>query len=501
MKRRLYAPAVLLIGLLSAQIVATAQVYLSNLHLLQATELIARSGYLAVPNLAVAGRLASLKTAVAGGLFFTLSIGAGLSLATLAAVWLWDRFFRRRLKTAFLYLLMWIGLLALVNADGLNPVATTYCFIVPLVTGIAALQLLPPRTPLLDPAGIFWPVSAAVIMALLWGLVMDRHMFTNIRDHLLLGNRIGRSITQVYYAFTLFPAEAFKSLEQKQLRTSVLGDSLSRPERARLEPILRNRDYLPVPVGYPADLIIENDKAGRQFTLAHRDRIVSRVPPAKLFADSDNVLVGFSRRLDNNQMFRRLTLTGLLFGFPLVLFTFLFSLLGCLPNLFLTVHQSNVITAAVCILVGVLLLLPVYRGHTAVAGVSDPEVALAAASANNRIAALKQACREKRDATPGAMRARLAASPHVGERYWLARSLAFAKDPAARNLLLKLADDPAPIVACQALWAMGRRNSREMIPEIIQRISTSSHWYIQMYGYRALRTLGWVQPRSPQLSY
>ena len=68
-------------------------------------------------------------------------------------------------------------------------------------------------------------------------------------------------------------------------------------------------------------------------------------------------------------------------------------------------------------------------------------------------------------------------------------------------MLLALADDPVPIVACQALWALGERKNQAAVPMIINRINTSSHWYIQMYGYRALRTLGWVQPRSPQLSY
>jgi HEAT repeat protein len=68
-------------------------------------------------------------------------------------------------------------------------------------------------------------------------------------------------------------------------------------------------------------------------------------------------------------------------------------------------------------------------------------------------------------------------------------------------MLLDLADDPVPVVACQALWALGQRKDRQTIPEIVERIDASSHWYIQMYAYRALRTLGWVQPQSPQVSY
>ena len=74
-------------------------------------------------------------------------------------------------------------------------------------------------------------------------------------------------------------------------------------------------------------------------------------------------------------------------------------------------------------------------------------------------------------------------------------------DRLAALVQMTLVDDPVPIVACQALWAMGERNNRAVIPEIIERVNTTPHWYIQMYGYRALRTLGWVQPRSAQLFY
>jgi len=231
MKRRLYAPAVLLIGLLSAQIVATGHVYLSNLDLLQATEAVMRAGYLAVPNAWVTQRLPSLAPAMAGGLFFTLSIGAGLALTTLIAVWIWDRIFQRRLKASVFFLFIWLGVLASVNDNGWNLVASTYCLVVPLVTAVAAIQLLPPKTILLSPLRVLWPVSAAIVLALMWGMVMDRHLFTNIRDHLLLGTRAGQAITEAYYAYTLFPAEAFKALDQKQIRTCAGTGSGTRPAR------------------------------------------------------------------------------------------------------------------------------------------------------------------------------------------------------------------------------------------------------------------------------
>jgi len=501
MKRRLYAPAVLLIGLLSAQIVATGHVYLSNLDLLQATEAVMRAGYLAVPNAWVTQRLPSLAPAMAGGLFFTLSIGAGLALTTLIAVWIWDRIFQRRLKASVFFLFIWLGVLASVNDNGWNLVASTYCLVVPLVTAVAAIQLLPPKTILLSPLRVLWPVSAAIVLALMWGMVMDRHLFTNIRDHLLLGTRAGQAITEAYYAYTLFPAEAFKALDQKQIRTCVLDESLNRSQRSRIERAFRTRDYLPLPPGNPADLTVGADKREKGIVLSDLNREIVRIPERELLAGPGDVLADYSQKMDRNRMFRRLTLTFLLLGFPLILFTFGFCIIGCLPNLFLPVNLSNIIAAATCVLVGGVLLVPVYQGHSAVTNNEAPDVALAAASINTRIAALRKACDSQQDISAEARRHQIAKSANIAERYWLARSLAYATNPIAHAILLNLADDPSAIVVCQAMWALGQRKDRTAIPEIIERIRASSHWYIQMYGYRALRTLGWAQPRSPQLSY
>ncbi|BBO72268.1 hypothetical protein DSCA_61980 [Desulfosarcina alkanivorans] len=500
MKRRLYAPAVLFVGLLSAQIVATAHVYLSNLDLLQATETVMRAGYLAVPNKLITEDLNRLAPAMAGGVFFTLSIGAGLSLATLIGAWLWDRVFRRRWTATGCCLVLWTTGLFLVNHNGWNMVASAYLLVVPPVTGIAAIQLMPARTTLLSPTGVFWPVSAAIILALLWGLVLDRHMFTNIRDHLLLASRAGRSITNAYYAYTLFPAEAFKSLEQKQIRTCVLGDTLDRSHWSRIERTVRAHDYLPIPAGTPADLTIGHDPRKKQFSLGFNQRIILHVPEQEMFGNPAEVLAAYSREQDRNRMFRTLTLGCLLLGFPLVLFTILFCTLGSLPGLFFTAGISDIIAAALCILAGVILLMPVYQGHAAAAP-ARPAVALSAPVGVDRITALRQACEDRRDIAVEAKRYRLDESPHVTERYWLARSLAYARNPVSHAMLMALADDPVPIVACQALWAMGERKNRAVIPQIIDRINAASHWYIQMYGYRALRTLGWVQPRSQLLSY
>jgi hypothetical protein len=191
----------------------------------------------------------------------------------------------------------------------------------------------------------------------------------------------------------------------------------------------------------------------------------------------------------------------LLIGFPLVLYSFIFSLLVALPSLLVPMRPSLAIAACICILIGLLLLSPVYRGHLATQSSQNPIMDLASPSYATRVAALRHASRKKQDIAAEAAKHALETSPYIAERYWLAYSLAYAHSPQATVMLQQLAKDPVPIVACQALLAMGKRKNREMIPQIIDHINTTPVWYIQMYAYRALRTLGWVQPRSPLVSY
>ncbi len=501
MKPYLYAPAVLAVGLLFSQLIATVHVYLSNRELLELGTAVMRAGYLPVPNASVMARLDALPVVMAGGLFFTLSIGAGLSLATLVAAWSWDRLFRRSRAAAGGCLLLWATGLVLMNANGWNPAASAYVAMIPLTTWAAAVRLLPRRTPPAPRRAVVWPISAALVLTLLWGQVLDRELFTNIRDFLLLGTRVGRSITDAYYTYTLFPAHAFNALEQRQIRTCKLDGDLNRPDWQRIERLVRRHDYLPVAGDSPADLAIGLDHDSAHVLLKNGPATVLTVPLQELFVDTRSVLGAFSQRLDRNRTFRTLTLVCLLLGFPLLLYTLVFGLLAILPGLFFPAAVSNGIAAVLCVLVGIVLLVPVYRGHNTQIDPGGLPTALASPSEIIRVAALRLSFAERRDVTDAALKHDLVNSTSVAERYWLARCLAHAASLEAHAMLLTLIDDPTPIVACQALWAVGQGNDPAMIPKLIDRVNTSSHWYVQMYAYRALRRLGWVQPRSPHHFY
>jgi hypothetical protein len=61
-----------------------------------------------------------------------------------------------------------------------------------------------------------------IVLALLWTSQIDSRFFVDFRDVLLLSNPVGTKINDFYYDYTLFPAEVFKSLEQKLLKTCSL---------------------------------------------------------------------------------------------------------------------------------------------------------------------------------------------------------------------------------------------------------------------------------------
>ena len=85
------ASGILLMGLIIAQILSTIMIYLSNADLYQAMRAINEAGYLSIPNQKTLDSLREFSPAVFGGLFFTFSTGAALSIYALGAVWTWDR--------------------------------------------------------------------------------------------------------------------------------------------------------------------------------------------------------------------------------------------------------------------------------------------------------------------------------------------------------------------------------------------------------------------------
>jgi hypothetical protein len=493
MKRFYYVAKVLFLGLCAAQVIATAQVYLSDVHLYRTLLAIRDAGYLPIPNQEVMPRLKEFGPAFFGGLFFTLSVGAGLSLSAFAAVWLWDRLFFRNKYLAILLLMLWAGCLIAVNYHGINLMVTAYFVVIPTMVIVATLRWMPLRS-------IHEPYLARIVycipiflLALLWLAQVDSHLFFDLRDNLLLTNRIGTKINDFYYRYTLYPAEVFKSFDQKLLKAYHLENIQNKSTAQSIENKLAHYDYLHVQGDSSADLTIAQE--GNSLRFKYRGRTILRVTPTSVLSDPGKALREFSLGTDRHKFFRQCAFFSLLIGLPFILYVILFTLFYLILGFFLATRTSTVIASALCFVIGLTVLGTFHHSRVKTDEVKNVAEALESERWQKRVAALK--CIEQGDMEISDFRTyrTMLESPRISERYWLVKALGASRKPETYKDLLGFLDDPHPTVVSIAFHAIGRRGDRRAVKEILARINTSHHWYNQWHAYNGLKKLGWKQTR------
>jgi len=388
----------LLFGLLITQVLATIQVYLSNLNLYVMLAVAKTAGYLTVPNQQVAGSLQKITTAFLGGLFFTFSIGAGICLASLAAAWIWRRVFAKSIFVLVFFLCIWAGLLIAVNIYGWS----------------------------------VWPSLEHIASPAL---------YQNINKTLL------------------------------------------------------DYDYLPVNAGIGVDAIISNKNT--ELVFKSRGCELFQIPISRFLSDPATALHHLSRASDRHSVFRYLTFVSLLIGFPIVIYLFLHALLYYLFLAFSNPGTSALLASVMCFLIGFATFAFFQTNRIDVVSTQNVAAALGSTRWQVRVAALKAAGKNRLDISRYRGYPALLKSPVVPQRYWLARALAVSRGPGTYRDLLHLLNDANINVRCMAMYAFGQRKNPQAIGPILAKLQTSGHWYSQLYAYRALRSLGWKQRRSP----
>ena len=493
MNKCVYAAKVLVLGLLSAQVLATIQVYLSNADLYDTLMVIKDAGYLPIPNERIIHRLHEFSPAFFGGLFFTLSVGAGLSILSLAAAWIWDRVLFRNKVLLVVILPLWIGCIVIVNRGGFCPMVTSYFLVIPPVVWLAALRWMPAQAKQgawVNRMVHFIPIA---LLAVLWTSQMNSHLFSDIRDHLLLSNAIGKKVNDFYYKYTLYPAEVFKSLDQKILKTCSIENIREQSIMPYLERGLLNHDYLIVSGDATVDLRITQED--NVLVFENEERAILRAPVKAFVSRPGAVLKEFSQKSDLYALFRQFTFFSLLIGFPITLYIFLYAVLCFALRLFLDSVTSSVSASLLCLLLGIALLGHLNQSREKKIEVKDLADTLESERWQERVAALKFIGEHGLDLGDFQGYKGMLKSPHIAERYWLARGLGVSRRPETYQDLLAILDDPHPNVVSMAFYALGQRGDMRAIREIRERIETSDDWYNQWYAYKALRALGWKQSR------
>ncbi len=485
-------PAVaMLAGLAAAQIIASLQVYDANQSLYNALTAIHGGGYLPVPNQKIMARLQDFSTAVYGGLFFTLSTGAGISLLSLAAAWLWERVFSRNTIFLLTLLFLWGGILSVLNWKGFEPFATLYFVVIPPVTFRAAISWMPSKTGK-QPRHWGMPhLLPVILLAMLWAPQAKSHLFLNIRDHILLSNPLGEKIVNFYYQYTLYPAEILKTLDQKLQKTCALKAFEGGPFKKRLHKILLAHDWLDMGEKKDVDLILIN--AGDELLMDNGNGVVLRIPRNEFQTHPTRFLKAFSSATDKHRFFRQFTFWSLLIGFPVSLYSFLYWLLFLWLGTWISPKIAAAASAGICCSAGLALLICLWQGKVQTIDHENLGETLMSGNRRERLATLKMLREKRLDASSFEAYPRILKSPYIPERYWLAKALGVAQGDETRTDLVRLLDDPSPLVASRAFSALGRRGEQKALAEILKRIKTSEHWYSQWHAYKALKALGWHQ--------
>ncbi|MDX1707212.1 MAG: HEAT repeat domain-containing protein, partial [Desulfobacterales bacterium] len=390
----------------------------------------------------------------------------------------------------YAYLLLWAGCLIAVNVNGLNLFLTSTMLLVPpvvfaLVSKSMAHLSRQDRSP-----NDMIHILPVVALALLLGWQIDSRMFTDFRDIYLLSNPIGARINEFYYKYNLYPAEVFKSLNQKMLKTGKIASGEDVTGGA-LKSVLLYYDYIPLESTDDVDLKIT--ATSDSLHLENRGNSVMRISAKAFFTDPDKAIRDFEKQSDTAKLLRQLTFISLLLGFPLAVYVIAHGLISIIAGFFVSAGKASLTASALCFAVCLLMLFAFQFGRDRNISAQNLHEAISSNSWQTRVGALKIIDKKKLEINDFESYPKLLKSAHIAERYWLVRTLRHSKSSATYKDLRPFLNDPHTNVVTMALYAIGKRGGREEIDDILQIIATTDNWYIQWYAYKALRSIGWRQ--------
>jgi len=483
----------ILAGLLTSHILAFMNVYFSNIRLHQKLTAIENAGYFLVPNRLTMHMLEEFRSAFFGGLFFTLTVGAALTIITLAAFWIWINIFDKNKFFLIPFFLLWTGCLIETNYQGFCPMTSSFFTLVPLMVLISARRWMisePAKKSRLKVVILLVPI---ILLSILWSTVSDGNLFINIRDYLLLSNPVGIKINDFYYKYTLYAAEAFKPLSQKTMKTCRLSNFNEESGLRLLEDELLNHDYL---ILRTDKVDLEIDKRGDELVFQNKGKDILQTSQRQFLSNPASSLMLFSEQTDKNRFFRSFTYFSILIGFPIILYLLMLAVLENILGFIKHPTTALTIASMTCLLIGIALFVPVYGSKAGNLNVSDIAGAMQSDRWQDKMAALREIYNKNLEIMDYQDYMNMKDSPHIPIRYWLVKALGVSKRQETYNDLVSFLDDPHPNVVCQALDAFGQRGDKDALDAIVQRMGGSRHWYVQSYGYRAMRVLGWKQKKS-----
>ncbi len=447
-------------GVVAGGALGAARTREAALHLLEKNRVLLDLGVPALPGHGHLGTLASWGPAAAGAVFFGLSLGlGGAALVGLARIGL------RALPSRAGLVAPWV-LLALPLAAAAAGDAGLAAFLAAIVLGALAFAPDPPST-----RTLLLRVGAAAVAALglLPWVLAPEGAFTRLRDRVLLSSPDGPGLLadELYYRWTLYPAEALKPLDartQPTVDADLPGDRQKRfcADAGRLGLVC-----LPPGTGGADCRATEAEgavvlEAGKARVAWPDDPGMQREAWSRLAASADRAWA-----------LRRATAAGLFWGWPAALLWALsglaLALSGWVPPGLPRVAAGLVCGALLGGLVGAVSLPPPW------------------------MKALRATLGPAARPDPATVQAFLRRERPV-ERLYAVRA-ARRMGPRAEPWLIDALSDPVINVRYEAATGLGRTGGPRARQVLVQILESPEPWYVKERAYAGLRRLGW-SPRG-----
>ncbi len=483
-------------GLFASQIIASLQVYFSDINYYKKMMAVYKAGYVCVPGGLAMESLKFFYSAFMGGLFFTFTLGAAFTIVSLIlAIFVKSGIFTLNRFNVIKLLILWVGFQVLGYFNEMTFFSGLYFLLIPPIVFAISLKTINFHEPA-DKKVIIIHLIFFGAMIILGSGYANHRTFSMIRDKFLLSNKAGIAINNFYYDYTLYAAQVFKSMSQDQIRavfTDCENTRKSIPKR--LVRTLLYYDYLPVKDKNAADLTIILSKDELKFI--KNKKLIEKYKLRKFYISPWNVLKNISKKTDRNNFFRQIIFLSLLFVMAISIYFTFWAFIHIITVFFVKTPDVRLISPVISgILLIIILIFISGPPKNENMGINDLKNKLASKNPAARIEALKQIDKKELDIGYLIKTDKLVKSPYFLERYWLAQALRYSKVKSTYETNLALLDDPAINVAYSAYIAMGHRKEKKCIDEILKRMPEIKKWYIQLYAYKALRRLGWRQTVS-----
>ncbi len=428
------------------------------LHLLAKNRALEATGAVPLPGNGHWEAMASAGPALAGALFFGLSLGLGAG--TLFGLWARStRALPSRLGRAAPWAVLGVPLWALWAGDPGLAACTAAA-----AAGAAWSQSGgsggSPRAGLLR-ALLLTPL----VVALLPWATAPEGGFTRLRDRFLLGSPVGSALDRFYYRWTLYPAEVLKPPAALSQPTARVAEGVNGADRDRFCRQALRLGVLCVADPTGADL--EAFPSGQSLALRRGETRAGWPEAADPQAEAWQ---RFSGEADPARPLRRATALALFVGCPLAL---------CWAASSLALAGGSLLGGRRRRVVASLVLSSLLGASLGAAGLPDPGLAQARELGNAP------------EPDPQAVREALGSDSPVA-RFYGVRAAARAR--VETSLLIDALSDPVINVRYAAAEALGRVNGLGAREALLEVLSSTEEWYVKERAYSALWRLGW-RPR------